>query len=303
MTQLDNLLSQISMVTANFGECIVFTDIIQDWFKFLGGKPGEVVVVDCGSDAETQTICWKMFREGLIDKLQLIHPDSDDFGKDKGYIKEYTAGAIASKPYLLLFKSDTLPFREGNEDWLIEAISYLDRENVFAISGSWNLPSKCCDAWEGWYFSKKLSYNFALIKREMFMAATHEFANDFILSGFRGKNPATETGQDRYFIEVAFEKYIEHHNLYTLCKVEDPSFTVFHTNVHEERLQKVRDKYLARDGIGEFINIGNSNEIPDPARGKYYGMPSESLIRQIQIGFGKSILGPYWRFIKGLSGK
>ena len=74
-------------------------------------------------------------------------------------------------------------------------------------------------------------------------------------------------------------------------------------NVHEERLQKVRDKYLARDGIREFINIGNSDEIPDPARAKYYGMPSESLIRQIQIGFGKSILGSYWRFIKGLSGK
>lgn len=291
------------MVTANFGEGIVFADVIQDWFKFLGGKPGEVVVVDCGSDAETQTIYWEMFQKGLVDKLQLIHPDSDDFGKEKGYIKEYTAGAIASKPYLLLFKSDTLPFREGNEDWLIEAISYLDREDVFAISGSWNLPSKCCDAWKGWYFSKKLSYNFALIKREMFMAAAHEFSNDFILSGFRGKNPAAETGQDRYFIEVAFEKYLEHHDLYTLCKVEDPSFTIFHTNVHEERLKKVRDKYLARDGIREFINIGNSNEVPDPARAKYYGMPSESLIRQIQIGFGRSILGSYWRFIKGLTGK
>lgn len=290
------------MVTANFGESIVFADVIQDWFKFLGGKPGEVVVVDCGSDAETQVIYWEMFQKGLIDKLQLIHPDNDDFGKDKGYIKEYTAGAIASKPYLLLFKSDTLPFRKGNEDWLIEAISYLDQENVFSISGSWNLPSKCSEAWEGWYFSKKLSYNFALIKREMFIAAAHEFANDFILSGFKGKNPASETCQDRYFIEVAFEKYLERHSLYTLCKVEDPNFTIFHTNVHEECLKQTRDKYLERHGIEEFIDIGNSNEVPDPSKAKYYGMPPESLARQIRIIFGKSILGSYWRSIKGLIG-
>jgi hypothetical protein len=298
--ELQSVLNQVSMVTANFGEGIVFADIIQDWFHFLGGKPGEVVVVDCGSSPETQTIYWRMFQEGLIDKIQLIRDDNDDFGRDKGYIKEYTAGAIASKPYVLTFKTDTLPYRQGHENWLVEAIEYLDRPDVFAVGGSWNMPSKHHDAWEDWYYSQKCSYNFALMKRSSFMAAAHEFANDFILSGFKGENPAAATGQDRYFIEVAFERYIQRHQVYTLCKVEDPNWTVFHTNTHDERLQQTREKYLAREGIEKFMNLGFSDEVPDPAKAAYYGLPPEkiSLMKRIQIAFGASMLGPSWRALK-----
>lgn len=299
MSDTSDVLSQISLVTANFGEGIVFADIIQDWFNFLGGKPGEVVVVDCGSSSETQAIYWQLFQDGIIDKLQMIHPDSEDFGKDKGYIKEYTAGAIASKPYILTFKTDTLPYCKGQENWLKEAVSYLDREEVFAVSGSWNLPSKHSDAWEGWYYSKKCSYNFSLMKRETFMAAAHEFANDFILSGFKGYNPAAATGQDRYFIEVAFERYIEKHNLFTLCKIEGANWTVFHTNTHDVRLMETRQKYLARQGIKKFINLGYSDEPPIPSKALYYGLPPEiGPIKKLQIAFGESPVGPAWRSLK-----
>jgi len=288
------------MVTANYGEGLVFADIINDWFEFLGGKPGEVVVVDCGSDRETQTVYWKMFEEGLIDKLQLIHPNSNDFGKDKGYIKEYTAGAIASKPYLLIFKTDTIPYRKGHDGWLEEAISYLDREDVFAIGGSHNLPAKHHDAWPGWYFSHKCSYNFALMKRSTFIAAAHEFANTFILSGFKGENPAAATGQDRYFIEVAFEQYIQRHQVHSLIKVEDLNWTVFHTNTHEERLKQVREKYLAREDIERFMNTGYSDKEPNPAKALYYGLPPEKvgLMKKVKIAFGQSAFGPHWRLLK-----
>lgn len=300
MGDKSSVLSQISMVTANFGETPVFAEVIADWFHFLGGKPGEVVVVDCGSNPETQSIYWQLFQQGVIDKLQLIHTDNEDFGKDKGYIKEYTAGAVASKPYVLLFKTDTLPFRNGHENWLEEAIGYLDRDDVFAIGGSWNLPSKHHDAWDGWYFSHKCSYNFALMKRSTFMAAAHEFANDFILSGFKGENPAAQTNQDRYFIEVAFEKYIERHQVYTLCKVEDPNWTVFHTNTHEEQLQRTREKYLARHNIERYMNVGFSDEEPVPAKAMYYGLPPArvSLLKRLQIAIGESQMGPYWRHMK-----
>jgi hypothetical protein len=300
MSQKSDVLSQISLVTANFGEGIVLADVLQDWFNFLGGKPGEVVVIDCGSNRETQEVCWRLFREGVIDKLQLIHADNDDFGKDKGYIKEYTAGAIASKPYVLTFKTDTLPYRVGHEGWLEEAISYLDREEVFAINGSSNLPQMYSEAWPGWYYSKKCSYNFAIMKRSTFMAAAHEFANDFILAGFKGVNPASATNQDRYFIEVAFERYIERHNVFTLCKVEDLNWTVFHTNTHDELLQETRRKYLAREGIEKYLNTGYSSEEPIPSKALYYGLPPIRIspIKQVQIAFGESPLGPYWRQIK-----
>ncbi|XGV98648.1 MAG: hypothetical protein ACAF41_06850 [Leptolyngbya sp. BL-A-14] len=296
--RLSHLLSQISLVTANYGEGIVLSQVINDWFNFLGGKPGEVVVIDCGSDRHTQEACWNLFQEGKIDKLQVIHPTNDDFGKEKGYIKEYTAGAIASKPYVLVFKTDTLPYRKGHDNWLIEAVDYLEREDVFAISGSYNMPCKHHDAWDGWYFSQKCSYNFALMKREKFIASAHEFANDFILSGFSGQNPAAYEGKDRYFIEVAFEKYMEQHNVFTLMKVEDPDWTVFHTNVHDAQLKAAREQYVARKNITKYMNAGLSEEIPDPSKALYYGQPPDSLLRQLQIAFGESKIGPYWRSIK-----
>ena len=309
MQEKRNCLSDISMVTANFGEGVVIEDVIQDWFNFLGGKPAEVIVIDCGSDSKTQATCWKMFQKGMIDKLQLIHPDNDDFGKDKGYIKEYTAGAVATKPYVLTFKTDTLPYRQGQEGWLEEALAYLDREEVFALSGAWNLPAMDHQAWPGWYFSKKCSYNFALMKRSMFMAAAHEFGHEFILSGFKGENPAIKTGfeeygelanQDRYFVEVAFEKYLQHHNLYALSKVEDPNWTVFHTNVHDDRLKQVREEYLARQDIEKFMNVGFSDRKPDPSKSLHYGIPPESvsLVKRVQVALGNSVLGGPWRSLK-----
>ncbi len=297
-SKLSSILSQISLITANYGEGVVLAEVINDWFDFLGGKPGEVVVIDCGSDSKTQNVCWNLFQNGVIDKLQLIHSSNDDFGRDKGYIKEYTAGAIASKPYVLVFKTDTLPYREGNEDWLVDAVEYLERNDVFAVGGSYNMPCKHHDAWEGWYFSHKCSYNFALMKRDKFMAAAHEFANDFILAGFQGENPAAKTMQDRYFIEVAFERYMERHKLYTLVKIEEPGWTVFHTNTHDERLRQVREQYRARRQIKKYMNAGNSDEIPDPARAIYYGFPPPPLHKRLRIAFGKSAFGPWWQEVK-----
>lgn len=300
MIPQQNTLDQISMVTSNFGDALVFADILQDWFQFLGGKPGEVVVVDCGSDLKTQRVYWQLFEEGLIDKLQVIQSNHEDNhgGMESGYIKEYTSGAIASKPYLLFFHVDTLPYRKGHDGWLEEAIGYLERDDVFSVSGSFNLPSKHHDAWPGWYFSDKCSLNFALMKRSKFMAATHEFAGDFIMSGFKGENPAKATHQDRYLFELAFEQYVERHKEYSLCKAEDPNWTVFHTNTHEERLQKTRQKYLKREGIERFMNVGFSDAERIPAQAVYYGQPQMGIMKKLRIMFGKSPVGSYWRQFK-----
>ncbi len=291
-------LNEISMVAANFGNGLVYKDILLDWFRFLGGKPGEVVVVDGGSDVSTQKTYWELYQEGLIDKLQFIQPNHQDNSKDTCYIQEYTAGAIASKPYLLCFKIDTLPYREGHNNWLEKSISYLERDDVFAVGGSFNLPSKHHDAWPGWYFSHKCSLNFVLMKRNTFMAAVNEFADYYITAGFKGENPAEATGQGRFLVEVAFEQYIQRNKLYTLCKVEDPTWTVFHTNTYEERLKKTRDKYLARKDIKRFMNAGFSDDEPNPTKAIYYGQSPVGIVKKIRIIFGQSLAGSYWRWLK-----
>ncbi len=302
MSEALSKLNEISMVARNLGDGLVFRDVLLDWFKFLGGKPGEVVIVDVGSNAETQEVYWQLYQEGLIDKFQVIKPNHQDNNHERGYVQLYTAGAIASKPYLLWFNIDTLPYREGHDTWLEESIGYLDRDDVFAIGGSFNLPSKHHDAWPGWYFSHKCSLNFALMKRSTFMAAMYEYAGDYIASGFQGENPADEpdTDRGRYLLEIAMEEYIKRHNVYTLCKVEDPNWTVFHTNTHEERLKQTREKYLARQDIEPFMNAGFSDAEPIPDQALYYGQPpiKRGIFKQWQITFGQSPAGPTWRWLK-----
>ena len=86
---------------------------------------------------------------------------------------------------------DTLPFREGHADWLSQAIGFLGRDDTFSFGGALSLPHDHHPAWEGYYFCHVCSLNFALMKRNRFMDALHETANEYLLAGFKGENPAT----------------------------------------------------------------------------------------------------------------
>jgi hypothetical protein len=294
---LSEVLNDLALVCANHGEGTTFRDVLSDWFAFLGGRPGEVVVLDNGSDAQARGAALECFAEGMIDKLLLVKPGHPDTTKVRHHRAECTAPAIATKPYLLFFKFDTLPYRDGHGNWLVEATEYLDRTDTFAVGGSFNIMSKHHDGpWPGWYFSHKCSENFALMKREMFIQAMEEFAGRYIRSGFSSANPASATGQDRYLVEVAWERYIEKHQVYTLVREEDPTWTIFHTNVHNEQLGKVRADYLARKRITKFLNAGcNGTSLP----GVYYGQPRLAVwLKRARAQFGSSSMGPYWQGMK-----
>lgn len=275
--------SAVSMVCANFRNPEAFEAVLLDWFEFLGGRPGEVVVVDGGSDRATHAIYFDLLGRGMIDKLQLIRPDHPDNSRETCFIQEAQAGAFASKPYLLFWKSDTLPFRRGHDDWLSEAMSHLERPDTFAFGGSFNIPSKHHDAFPGYFFSDKCSENFALMKRERFMAAIEEIGGGYVAAGFRGINPASDTGQSRYLVEVAFERYMKSHGLFTLARVEDASWTVFHTNAAGRRLMELREKYRRREDVERYMNAAR------PVKqhgGCYYGREREYL-KEARVALGR----------------
>lgn len=296
-SDLAEALDRLTLVTANFGDGLVLREIMQDWFDFLGGRPGQVVVVDNGSNRQTQDASWRCYQEGLIDKLLLVKPDHCDTGRHINYIAEHTAPAIATKPYILFFKIDCLPWRRGLDDWLVRAMEQLERDDTFAVGGSFNCDARHHDAWDGWYFSHKCSENFALMKRERFIAAMEESMGQYISSGFRGPLFIQHADERHYLMELAMERYMQKHGLYTLARKEDADWTVFHTNVHDERLSKVRDDYKARRGVNRFMNAGNF-EVKFPS-GVWYGRPP--LIpwhKRLRIAAGASALGPLWRTTK-----
>lgn len=286
MTTKDELvepLSKISMVCANFRNGEMFEKVMLDWFEFIGGRPGEVVVVDGGSDIKTHEMYFNLLKKGMIDKLQLIRTDHPDNSRETCYIQETQAGAFTSKPYLLFWKSDTLPYERGHAGWIKDALAQLEREDIFAVGGSFNVPSKHHEAWPGWYFSDKCSLNFCLMKRESFMAAIEEYAGEFIRSGFRSPNPGIPTGQERYVVEVAFERYIERHKKYTLVKVEEPTWTVFHTNTFDQDLEALRAKYRGRIDIKRYMNAG---QVVKHHGGCFYGR-RRSLLEDTRIALGR----------------
>lgn len=287
-----NGLQQISMVTANFNDGLMIEDVLNDWFQFLGGKPAEVIVVDGGSDQATQNVYWSLFQKGLIDKLQVIRPDHSDNNKDTCYIQEYTAGFLASNPYILWFKIDTLPYREGHETWLKDALGYLQREDVFAVSGALNRSWDTWPAWDGYYFCNACTINFALMKRSTFVAAMQEMAGEFIQSGFQGEHP-----YGRMLLEASFIEYMQRHNQYTLCKLEDPSWTVFHTNAHDQHLKRTRAQFHARQNLEPYMNPALAEDV---TQFLYYGYPPirAGFWQQLKIRFGQTALGAYWRQFK-----
>jgi hypothetical protein len=296
-SDLAGALDRLALLTANFGDGLVLRDVMQDWFDFLGGRPGQVILVDNGSDQSTQESSWRCYQEGLVDKLLLVKPGHCDTGRHINYIAEHTAPAIATKPYLLFFKVDCLPWRKGMENWLVEAMGFLERGDTFAVSGSFNCDSRHHDAWDDWYFSNKCSENFVLMKRERFIASMEDSMGRYISSGFRGPLPISHGEERHYLMEMAMEVYMQKHGLYTLARKETSDWTIFHTNVHDERLQKVRADYRARRGITRFINAGNfQSKFPD---GVYYGRPPQfSWHKRLRIAAGRSPFGPLWRSAK-----
>ncbi len=295
-------LDQLTLMTANFGDGGVMREIMQDWFDFLGGHPGQVVVVDNGSNRQTQEESYKCFQDGLIDKLLLVKQDHCDTGRHINYIAEHTAPAISTKPYVLFFKIDCLPWRKGLDNWLVESMAHLERPDTFAIGGSFNCDARHHEAWDGWYFSDKCSENFALMKRERFIAAMEESMGQYISSGFRGPLSLIRTEDERhYLMELAMERYMQRHDLFTLVRKEDEDWTIFHTNVHDERLRKVRQDYRARRGVEKFMNAANfTATFP---HGVWYGRPPViPWHRRVRMAFGDSLMGPLWRRAKSSIG-
>lgn len=275
--------AKVSMVCANFKNAEAFEQVLLDWFEFLGGRPGEVVVVDGGSDRRTHELYFDLLGRGLIDKLQLIRPEHEDNSRETCFIQETQVAAFASKPYLLFWKSDTLPFRRGHDGWLAEALERIERDDTFAVGGSFNIPSKHHDAWPGHYFADRCSENFSLMKRERFIGAVEEFAGAFVGAGFRGVNPGEATGQQRYLVEVAFEQYMRRHGLYTLCRVEDETWTVYHTNAAGERLVGLREKYRRREDVARYFNAGECVALHG---GSYYGR-RRSVVAEARAAIGR----------------
>jgi hypothetical protein len=136
------------------------------------------------------------------------------------------------------------------------------------------------------------------MKRSSFISAMEEFGGGYIASNFTLKSPIADDGKGstRYVMETAFERYMKNRNQFVLAKVEDATWTVFHTNLAGPKLAKARQDYLARLNVQKYMNAGNVVALHG---GCYYGM-KRNRVKELRVAFGATAFGPPWRALKRL---
>jgi hypothetical protein len=279
----------VTLALSGFGGSVSLAPVLQDWFEFLGGRPAEVVYVDGGSGPRTVLALTSLLRRGLIDKLQLLNPASWENDFHRCYIQEYHSGALATSPYIVFVKPDTLPFRRGHDRWLAEDLRALDRtaadgRPVLAVT----LPHLIDPplASDGPYLVHDFaSLNFTLMKRSTFRDAMRSQIGEFIDSDFRGEFPAhidCDPTYRRALVEWAWQAHCRSRGMVTLARRESLDWSIFHVNKIDRKLLALRDRYRAREDVERFFDQPKSLYRPEPRGLSKAGKGVENAVRSIK---------------------
>lgn len=250
----------VSMVTSNYLNVDTFPLMLRDWIDFVGRRPYEIVVTDGGTVPDAVDMYRKLFEEGLIDKLFLMQPKHPENTRKSCFIQEYYAGVMASGDYLLFFRPDTIPYRNGHEDWLREYIEILAANSrLFSITGSSPGPGYLGEISNKFWCLEHTSENFALLPRKNHVEAI-ALCNDFWCSGWRGTNPFSNIGEvaERCMIESAWDVYCRKKGMHVLMQKEDDTWSIFHTNARGDNLITLRQRCRLRKGLESFYNRSGS---------------------------------------------
>lgn len=281
-----NARENLTLSMSGFGATRATRRVILDWFEFLGGRPGEVVYVDGGSDRASMSRLVALVQEGLIDRLELLNPAHFENDFHRCYIQEYRSGLLAGKAYVMFVKPDTLPFRVGRDSWLEEDLRTLDDPGVFAITLG-HLIAPPLGARAGYLSHDFASLNFSLMKRESFTNAMRGEIGAFIDSGFRAEFPAHIRCEEKYrraLIEWAWQSHCKRHGLVTLSRPESREWTIFHLNKSGGKLLSLRDRYRARDAVELFFDKPFALYRPPDVGLKKLGKSIENSLRRVRKG-------------------
>lgn len=279
--------ASVSLCVSGFGGTLgPMRRILLDWFDFLGGRPGEVVYVDGGSDASTSRALSALLREGHIDRLELLTPDHWENHPQRCYIQEHQAGRLATLDYLCFVKLDTLSYRADRPLWLNDAFGLLDDPSVFAITNSHLVdPMQPCADHEGLLEGDFASLNFALMKRTAFRAAMASQVPELLDSAFKAPLPTDlggDEGFERALVEWAWRAHCRSFGRRTLAWPESREWMIFHMNKSGSKLMRYRDSFRRFDGVEPYFDLPKALYRP-PIRGlSKLGRSVEGSIRSLK---------------------
>ncbi len=233
--------------------------VLLDWFDFLGGRPGEVVYIDGGSNLNTRRSLTHMLDAGLIDRLELLHPSHWENHPHRCYIQEHQAGRLASLDYLCFVKLDTLSLRTSRPLWLNDAFTLLEDPNVFAITNSHLVdPMTPSVQHPGLLEGDFASLNFSLMKRSAFEAAMESQVGELLASRFKEDLPTdlgADEGYERALVEWAWRAHCRAFGRKTLAWPESREWMIFHMNKHGSKLMKYRAAMRRFNNVEPFFDL------------------------------------------------
>lgn len=161
------ILSDITFCTYSTGDLLV-REVLGDWIKFLGGKPKQVIF-SVSPAANPPPIYAELHNEGIVDQVIYFEPnDRSIYEIDLEAIR--AAVGAAETEWVLLAKLDTLPFRQGNESWLSEAIDAAQNSNCLGLTGSGLMYYDVHPAPGSYSKVQKFSNNFSIIRKKDWLA-------------------------------------------------------------------------------------------------------------------------------------
>lgn len=273
----------VTLAISGFRDGIELRPVLRDWIEFIGGRPGEIVYVDGGSPASTVRRLTKMLQEGLIDRLELLTPGHYENHRDRCYVQEYRAGRLATLPYVMFIKMDTLPYRRGADNWLSEDLAALDRPGVFSITHT-HQDNPAIGRSGPYLVFDFTSLNFGLMKRSIFDRAIEDQIGDLVRSNFRGEYPAkirTEEKFKRMLVEWLWHHQVLDHGLHTLARAESVDYTINHVNKRGRELLRIRRGFRARKGLERYFDAPLYYRAP-PGPLKRFGQGIEGAVRHVR---------------------
>jgi hypothetical protein len=283
-TAVRQALESVSLCISGFGASAATRTILEDWIGFLGGRPGEIVYIDGGSDAAAARRLAGLCACGLIDRLELLNPAHPENSFERCYIQEYRSGAIATRPCLCFVKLDMLPYRQAHAEWLAEDLATLGDPGVFAITNS-HLIDAPTGRRAGYLAYDFASLNFALMRRDRFHAALREQIGPLIAANFEGPYPEHLCPDPRWrraLIEWAWQAHCRRHGLVTLARPESHDWTIHHINKKGRKLLEYRRRYRERDGVEAFFDQPKGLYRPPLRAWQGWGRAIEGTVRSLK---------------------
>jgi hypothetical protein len=277
-------LGSVSLCISGFGAGVDTRIVLEDWIDFLGGRPGEIVYIDGGSEARATRRLAGLCARGLIDRIELLNPCHPENSFDRCYIQEYRSGAAATLPYLCFVKLDTLPYRRGHAGWLEEDLAALDDPGVFAVTNS-HLIDPPAGRRAGYLAYDFASLNFALMRRERFGAALRDQIGGLIDGNFAGSYPEHLCPDPRWrraLIEWAWQAHCRRHALVTLARPESRDWTIHHINKRGRKLLEYRHRYRARHGVEVYFDRPKALYRPPLRAWQRWGRAAEGVLRSVK---------------------